>query len=147
MAPRRSARRRRRAERAPRVRGRAAPPPRADGAVRGPRAPGGRRWLRGPGGRVRGGAEAAVPARGGGARRVLLPFSWGCGCPPVRSGEATASLTLLYAPRGEGCKAAAVKVVLPDGGSAPLPSSRRALEQVWANSVKARWFGFGLGLF
>lgn len=77
----------------------------------------------------------------------------GCCCPssgpggvfpaPVCAGEAhTASLS--RAPRGEGCKTAAVKVMPPDGGSAPLPSCRRELEQVWANSVKARWFGFVL---
>lgn len=78
----------------------------------------------------------------------------GCCCPssgpggvfpsPVCAREATASLTLSHAPRGEGCKTATVKVMPPDGGSAPLPSCRRELEQVWANSVKARWFGFVL---
>lgn len=78
----------------------------------------------------------------------------GCCCPsvgpgdvlpaPVCAREATASLALSYGPRGERCKTAAVKVISPDGGSAPLPSSRGELEQVWANSIKARWFGFVL---
>lgn len=75
---------------------------------------------------------------------AAVPWGWGVLPAPLCARESTASLTLSYAPRGERCKAAAVKAILSDEGSAPLPSSRRELEQVWANSVKTRWFGFVL---